>query len=81
MYTIDMVHGFRKMDELLKNGGGPYKLRFLTVFEQTPPTTSTYYDQVKRWKAATPALRKVSLDAGRTSAGQWSRFSKEVRLR
>ncbi|KIM35586.1 hypothetical protein M413DRAFT_20720 [Hebeloma cylindrosporum] len=81
MYAVDMVHGFRKMDELLKNGGGTYQQRFMHVFGQSPPGTSTYHDQLKRWKDATPSLREAFIKAGRTSAGQWSRFSKAVRLR
>lgn len=81
MYVVDMVHGFRKMHELLKDGGGTYQQRFLKVFEQNPPTSSTYHDQVKRWKDAPPKLRKAFLDAGHTSVGHWSRFAKGLPLK
>ncbi|KAJ7294032.1 hypothetical protein C8J57DRAFT_1211399 [Mycena rebaudengoi] len=41
--------------------------------------SSTYDDQVKRWKAASPSLQQKALKAGRTEEGSWSAFTKAVR--
>lgn len=76
-----MVHGFRKMDELLKRGGGTFKDRFFKVFGQEAPRPSTYHDQVRRWKRARPSLRSAALASGRTSAGHWSEFARAVPLK
>jgi hypothetical protein len=81
MYTIDMVYGFRRMDQLLKGKKGNYASRFSQVFNQPLAAESTYYDQVQRWEIGSPALRKAALEAGRTSAGHWSTYAKQVPLK
>ncbi|KAF8957606.1 hypothetical protein BDZ97DRAFT_1706816 [Flammula alnicola] len=81
MYVVDMVYGFRRMDQLLKANQGNYEDRFYAVFGQQPPSSSTYYDQTKRWELATPAIREAALAAQRTSAGQWARFARLVPLK
>ncbi|KAF8964866.1 hypothetical protein BDZ97DRAFT_1659645 [Flammula alnicola] len=81
MYVIDMVYGFRKMDELLKANRANYDDRFDQVFGQQPPHPSTYHDQVKRWAIAPTAIREAALSAQRTGAGHWTRFAKLVPLK
>ncbi|KAF8801528.1 hypothetical protein BYT27DRAFT_7261857 [Phlegmacium glaucopus] len=81
MYVIDMVYGFRQMDELKRLGNGKFDKRFCEVFKQDTPKTNTYHDQVRKWNSAPPALRDAALKAGRTSAGHWSLFSKAIPLK
>ena len=81
MYVVDMVYGFRKMKELKTAHAGDYAQCFLMVFKQPPPPPSTYHDQVKRWKSASPALRDTFKSARRTSAGHWAAFASSVPLR
>jgi hypothetical protein len=83
MYTVDMVYGFCQMDQLLKAKEGNYVSRFSQVFNQPPAAESTYYDQVQleQWEIGSPALRKAALEAGRTSAGHWSTYAKQVPLK
>jgi hypothetical protein len=76
-----MEYGFNRMMGLLKQGQGNYEERFLAVFNQPPPKSNTYYDQVRKWNKASPALRKAARDAGRTSAGHWATFSRGVPLK
>ena len=81
MYVVDMVHGFRKMNELRLLDRENYEDRFRKVFHQSPPSSSTYHDQVRRWSLSSALLRETSLHAQRTSAGHWARFAKLVPLK
>lgn len=81
MYAIDMVSGFKSMDKLLRNGRSNFETRFQTTFKRAAPASSTYYDQVKRWKNAPEHIREAALVAGRTEEGKWARFSQLVRLK
>ncbi|KAK7001770.1 hypothetical protein R3P38DRAFT_3283529 [Favolaschia claudopus] len=80
-YVCDMVEVFVMMDRpsmahLSK------RVRFHRVFgEGHFYAASTYDDQYRRWRAATPAQQKAALDAGRTEEGLWSVFGKQHSLR
>jgi hypothetical protein len=78
MFVIDMVEGFQLMasKELsgMKNRGTHFTHIFRREFR-----SSTYDDQIKKWKAASPSLQQKALKAGRTEAGSWSVFCRAVR--
>ena len=81
MYVVDMVNGFKKMDQLRRDGGKNFETRFEITFNRKAPRSSTYYDQVRRWKNASEEIRQAALSAGRTEKGQWARFAQLVRLK
>lgn len=81
MYVVDMVNGFKNMDKLRHDGGNNFETRFEITFNRKAPRSSTYYDQVRRWKNAPEDIRQAALSAGRTDQGQWARFTQQVRLK
>jgi phosphotransferase system IIB component len=77
MFMVDMVHGFRRMDNLI---GMTVQERFEDVFGE-PYVRSTYADQRRRWLLASEKQREVALAGNRTVTGLWSMFARGVPLR
>ncbi|KDR71532.1 hypothetical protein GALMADRAFT_253865 [Galerina marginata CBS 339.88] len=74
MYVFDINAGFKKMQVLKLARGGNYAQRFAAAFNQPAPVTSTYYDQINKWKNAPEAIRNTCLAAMRTRGGEWGHF-------
>ncbi|KAF8161528.1 hypothetical protein B0H34DRAFT_701376 [Crassisporium funariophilum] len=74
MYVFDIDAGFKKMQVLKPAQGGNYAKRFAVAFNQPAPVTSTYYDQINKWKNAPEAIRNTCLAAMRTRGGEWGHF-------
>lgn len=74
MYVFDVDAGLKKMKALMLARGGNYAQRFTAAFNQPAPVTSTYYDQVNKWKNAPESIRNACLAAMRTREGEWSHF-------
>ncbi|KAJ7015994.1 hypothetical protein C8F04DRAFT_1203938 [Mycena alexandri] len=72
MYTVDVVDGFLRMDSE-KLAGMNRAARFVHVYQRLYKS-STYDDNVNRWKAASSKLQSRSLNAGRTKEGLWTMF-------
>ncbi|KAF8075909.1 hypothetical protein FPV67DRAFT_1664229 [Lyophyllum atratum] len=81
MFAVDIIDGFIKMDDpTFKTKFPDPSDRFENIFHcKFHP--STYFDQKKRWKYASGALRRKVEKAGRTPDGLWSVVVKAVPLR
>jgi hypothetical protein len=73
MFAIEMVNGFQEMDSL--KGKLSLPKAFKRVFRQ-PFVSTTYHDQHRHWKNATPERRDAALNGGLTFDGLWSVFKK-----
>ncbi|KAJ7243546.1 hypothetical protein C8J57DRAFT_1243492 [Mycena rebaudengoi] len=78
MFVIDMVEGFQLMASKELSGMKNRGTRFTHIFRREF-RSSTYDDQIKKWKAVSPSLQQKALKAGRTEAGSWSVFCRAVR--
>lgn len=79
MYTKDMAAAFLAVDDKsLKKTFSRLEDRIKFVLKK-PVHRNTWNDQRRRWNAATEEERDIFQNAGRTSEGLWSKFSKTSR--
>ncbi|KAJ7894412.1 hypothetical protein B0H14DRAFT_2559196 [Mycena olivaceomarginata] len=82
LHVVDMVDRFVKMDSPDIAHLPTKEARFHTVFgKEHSFAPSTYDDQLRRWRSVTEAERQHALEAGRTSEGLWTVFTKNHSLR
>jgi hypothetical protein len=82
LYVVDMVDRFVKMDSPEFMHLPTKEARFHAVFgREHSYAPSTYDDQLRRWRSVTEAERQRALEAGRTSKGLWTVFTKNHSLR
>jgi hypothetical protein len=82
LHVVDMVDRFVKMDSPDIAHLPTKEARFHTVFgKEHSFAPSTYDDQLRRWRSVTEAERQRALEAGRTSEGLWTVFTKNHSLR
>ncbi|KAJ7922241.1 hypothetical protein B0H13DRAFT_2655778 [Mycena leptocephala] len=82
LHAVDMVDRFVKMDSPDIAHLPTKEARFHAVFgHEHSYAPSTYDDQLWRWRSVTEAERQQALEAGRTSEGLWTVFTKNHSLR
>lgn len=82
LHAVDMVDRFIKMDSPDIAHLPTKEARFHAVFgHEHSYAPSTYDDQLRRWRSVTEAERQQALEAGRTSEGLWTVFTKNHSLR
>jgi hypothetical protein len=80
LHVVDMVAGFRQYRQL-KPTNPRWESRFEAAFNLPPPPRCSFYDQLQRWKMATPEQREATLAANHTPAGLWSNLVRLVPLK
>jgi hypothetical protein len=77
-YIVDIVLGFAQCEQARRahlNVGETFTATFGIPFRK-----ATFYENRKRWEEAPQSSRDKSLAAGRTPAGTWAMFVKNIRL-
>ncbi|KDR69914.1 hypothetical protein GALMADRAFT_214722 [Galerina marginata CBS 339.88] len=84
-YAVDVVAGFKQIDNLVKQDTqckvpGSLAHHLSAVFGCEVPV-STYRDARSRWEKASQALRDAVLEGGRTPSGLWTYLASRVPLK
>ncbi|KAJ7060027.1 hypothetical protein C8F01DRAFT_1254137 [Mycena amicta] len=77
MYVVDVVAGFHAID-VQEKSGVDIMARFEAAFPGRRYVQVTYNDNRCKWKDGPIALRQAGIDAGRTPAGLWKVYTRQV---